>query len=538
MPITPIETGYKPEFALGALYQGINAANAEQASQEDLIKQFLANQREQQMQPLDIQAAQLGIPVKQLAANQAEAMNNPEGINAWKQGHLGELQSKAAQGQISQAELPGKLTSAGNSSLFANMQKTALDPNASPEEKQAAITKLGDMASVLGITPGNLFEISKEQMKQQGKQLTPSNLVGIMRYALDSGMAPSDAVKIYEALKANLPQQQGTVGFPFAQQAPAPITPKQEAPKMPDQYTLSMSGLNDEDTATVNNLLAIAQSDPKQAKQINDELRLIANKYQQQPAQPAAVENKPLIDQEFTRYSEKRPKPSKDTPEQFTSQDGTVYTPKNSKEKAMFEGLASDYITPGQIAIGRNNAIITSANELSASLKNLSILTDKGESYGSSGAWSGLKNDTLFGAAASNALKPLTQRETLQTEALMKPIARMVSTMMYGGQGGTQADREKMEQAIMQPFGTKDRVVALQKMGELRQMVTAAMEAQSANQTLSRPQREKLLKSYRSVVEALPFKAEDVLLWQKSGMKEPFRTYMDKQLSVQKYLQD
>ena len=54
MAINQIETGYKPEFGLGAMWAGENAANAEMANQLDFIKQFLANQREQQMQPLDV----------------------------------------------------------------------------------------------------------------------------------------------------------------------------------------------------------------------------------------------------------------------------------------------------------------------------------------------------------------------------------------------------------------------------------------------------------------------------------------------------
>lgn len=49
----PITTGYTPEFALGALYQGMNASNANAQSQEDLLKAYLANQREQYSQPLD-----------------------------------------------------------------------------------------------------------------------------------------------------------------------------------------------------------------------------------------------------------------------------------------------------------------------------------------------------------------------------------------------------------------------------------------------------------------------------------------------------
>lgn len=50
-----IETGYKPEFGLGALYQGFNAANADQSAQEELLKQFLANQHAQVQNPLDEQ---------------------------------------------------------------------------------------------------------------------------------------------------------------------------------------------------------------------------------------------------------------------------------------------------------------------------------------------------------------------------------------------------------------------------------------------------------------------------------------------------
>lgn len=50
-----IETGYKPEFGLGALYQGFNAANADQSAQEEILKQFLANQHAQVQNPLDEQ---------------------------------------------------------------------------------------------------------------------------------------------------------------------------------------------------------------------------------------------------------------------------------------------------------------------------------------------------------------------------------------------------------------------------------------------------------------------------------------------------
>lgn len=65
MTIPTIDTGYKPEFGLGALYQGFNAANSDQASELELIKQFLANQREQQMQPIDVSQAQQNLTAGQ-----------------------------------------------------------------------------------------------------------------------------------------------------------------------------------------------------------------------------------------------------------------------------------------------------------------------------------------------------------------------------------------------------------------------------------------------------------------------------------------
>lgn len=55
MALPMIETGYKPEGALGALYQGFNAGNADQGAELELIKQFLANQHAQVQNPLDEQ---------------------------------------------------------------------------------------------------------------------------------------------------------------------------------------------------------------------------------------------------------------------------------------------------------------------------------------------------------------------------------------------------------------------------------------------------------------------------------------------------
>ena len=87
-----IETGYKPEFGLGAVYQGFNAANADNSAELEIIKQFLANQREQQMQPLDVN-------IKQTESDRATVGRSPEMLDAYQRGYIGQNNSQDAAGQ-------------------------------------------------------------------------------------------------------------------------------------------------------------------------------------------------------------------------------------------------------------------------------------------------------------------------------------------------------------------------------------------------------------------------------------------------------
>lgn len=89
----PISTGYIPEFALGALYQGMNASNANAQSQEDVLRAFLANQREQNTQPLD----QI---IKTWDATKAQGqLNDPEYLPALLEGYKGQMNSQIAAGR-------------------------------------------------------------------------------------------------------------------------------------------------------------------------------------------------------------------------------------------------------------------------------------------------------------------------------------------------------------------------------------------------------------------------------------------------------
>ncbi len=90
MAFYPIETDYKPNFGLGAYYQGINAANAKQLSEEEILKAFLNNQKEQNEQPLDLM-------VKQWQASHAQdQMNDPEYRKSMLEGYKGQMNSQIA----------------------------------------------------------------------------------------------------------------------------------------------------------------------------------------------------------------------------------------------------------------------------------------------------------------------------------------------------------------------------------------------------------------------------------------------------------
>lgn len=90
--MTPISTGYQPEFGLGALYQGFNAANADRLNEEEVLKHFLQNQK-------DIREAPLNQIIKQWEAKQAEGkMGDPEYLAKMIEGYKGQMNSQIAAG--------------------------------------------------------------------------------------------------------------------------------------------------------------------------------------------------------------------------------------------------------------------------------------------------------------------------------------------------------------------------------------------------------------------------------------------------------
>jgi hypothetical protein len=107
-----IDTGYKPEFGLGAYFAGQNAANTEDLNQEELIKNFLANQKAREMDPLDItrrqQENQIGL-YEQATADAKR--NDPEYIKNLISGTIGQFKSQATAARIGEATESNKTKS-------------------------------------------------------------------------------------------------------------------------------------------------------------------------------------------------------------------------------------------------------------------------------------------------------------------------------------------------------------------------------------------------------------------------------------------
>lgn len=99
MALPEINTGYRPEFGLGALYQGFNAGNASTGAELELIKQFLANQRSQEMNPLEADRKRQEISMDQYKTD-PNYQNNMQRIQQ------GQADSQTAAGELAQGLLP------------------------------------------------------------------------------------------------------------------------------------------------------------------------------------------------------------------------------------------------------------------------------------------------------------------------------------------------------------------------------------------------------------------------------------------------
>lgn len=134
-----ISTGYKPNYALGALYQGFNAADEDEASLQNIMHQFLQNQREQQQEPLDRL-------IKMWQARESLGkLQDPEYLKSMLEGYKGQMNSQIASGKEAMSTVDSKIpviNQDNKNKLF--MGKTLEDWNnlrmsQQPQEQQGSI---------------------------------------------------------------------------------------------------------------------------------------------------------------------------------------------------------------------------------------------------------------------------------------------------------------------------------------------------------------------------------------------------------------
>lgn len=113
MAMQMMDTSYKPDGLLGALFSGMNSASAEEDQKQNLIREFLANQRESQAQPFD----QMG---KQYEGMLAQAKTNDHNYIPWAlKGQMGQMMTHDAAGRGKQATYANDVALANQTSQHA-----------------------------------------------------------------------------------------------------------------------------------------------------------------------------------------------------------------------------------------------------------------------------------------------------------------------------------------------------------------------------------------------------------------------------------
>jgi len=128
MAIQNIETGYKPEFGLGALFSGWNAGNTMRSNEEEILRQILANKQKEQEMPHEL-------AMKQYEGALANAkLASPDYIPKALLGYIGQMNSQQAAGDRAMQTLDSSvaagnaenLNKAGEEDLFRRIRDLQL----------------------------------------------------------------------------------------------------------------------------------------------------------------------------------------------------------------------------------------------------------------------------------------------------------------------------------------------------------------------------------------------------------------------------
>ena len=182
MSFAQIETDYKPDFALGAYYQGINAANAKQLSEEEILKAFLNNQKEQNEQPLDLMIKQWQ------AAHAQDQMGSPEYRKSMLDGYMGQMNSQVAAGKKAMGtvdtEIPAINQENKNKLQIAKLLEQFRDTQVGQDQPQSSYEQPTPMQGDNGQMGFNFGSASNAV---QNPDLTPQQKQLIMRDAQKRG---------------------------------------------------------------------------------------------------------------------------------------------------------------------------------------------------------------------------------------------------------------------------------------------------------------------------------------------------------------
>ena len=163
MAINQIETGYKPEFALGAWYAGENARNAEDANMEALDKIRQENAQSRVINPMEAF-------IKKYESDLAQAKSNdPNYIPGKMRGDLGLANSQDAAGKLAMGTLASEMA-AQNSENRRDQYGTDAEQRLSKfKEEQLALARES------GVFPTTGFPMSPQQQPQGRINLPVSN---------------------------------------------------------------------------------------------------------------------------------------------------------------------------------------------------------------------------------------------------------------------------------------------------------------------------------------------------------------------------
>lgn len=186
MGIENISTGYKPEFALGALYHGFNAGSADNASQLSNLIQEQALQKARIADPMDLIQ-------KFYEAKLADAKTqSTDYIPAQIRGQIGQMNTQDAAGTLAQGLLQfrqkageAELTSeASKNRLFGNMYKgieQQHDQSLPPDQREAAAQRGFFLADTLSRVDPKIMA----QERMLGQKIDSAEEIAAMRLAAE-----------------------------------------------------------------------------------------------------------------------------------------------------------------------------------------------------------------------------------------------------------------------------------------------------------------------------------------------------------------